>query len=83
VFSTLHIPNRQALAKRWMLPAEAPLQAQLLFDPQTSGGLLMALPALQADGALRALRERGVEAAVIGTVGKVDSGADTPILSFS
>ncbi|MFT7319472.1 MAG: selenide,water dikinase [Congregibacter sp.] len=83
VFSTLHIPNRQALAKRWMLPAEAPLQAQLLFDPQTSGGLLMAFPALQADGALRALRERGVEAAVIGTVGKVDSGADTPILSFS
>jgi selenide,water dikinase len=41
----------------------------LCFDPQTSGGLLFALPAARAEAALRALREAGDErAAVIGEI---------------
>ncbi len=44
-------------------------QRELLVDPQTSGGLLVALPEAEAAEALAALRERGVEGArLIGTV---------------
>ncbi len=38
----------------------------ILFDPQTSGGLLAAVKAAEADGALSALRQAGVPAAIIG-----------------
>lgn len=41
----------------------------LLMEPQTSGGLLAAVPSAQADGALRAIHEAGdTVAAVIGEV---------------
>lgn len=40
----------------------------LLFDPQTSGGLLVALDQLQADLALKVLSEAGVAAARVGSV---------------
>jgi selenide,water dikinase len=40
----------------------------LLFDPQTSGGLLIALDQLQADLALKVLTDAGVAAARIGSV---------------
>jgi len=40
----------------------------LLFDPQTSGGLLASVAAAQADAALAALRERGVAAVRVGSV---------------
>jgi selenide,water dikinase len=39
-------------------------QEELLFDPQTSGGLLLAVPADQSDGLLTELKKAGVEAAV-------------------
>ncbi len=43
--------------------------AELLFDPQTSGGLLLALPEERVDAALEALRRGGdVSAARIGTL---------------
>ncbi len=38
----------------------------ILFDPQTSGGLLAAVKAAGADAALAALRQAGVPAAIIG-----------------
>jgi selenide,water dikinase len=41
----------------------------LLFDPQTSGGLLVALPDTEADAALAALRAVGVPACCIGETG--------------
>jgi len=45
-----------------------PLQA-VLFDPQTSGGLLISVPAGSADGLLAAMRAEGVvDAAIIGEV---------------
>jgi len=41
---------------------------ELLFDPQTSGGLLAAVPADEAEDAAAELREQGLPAAVIGTI---------------
>lgn len=59
--------NRQAFAERVKLamPRTA-AQEELLYDPQTSGGLLVALPAAAAETAMRALRDAGIEVARIG-----------------
>jgi selenide,water dikinase len=40
----------------------------LLFDPQTSGGLLAGVPANQADACVLALHRHHVPAAVVGMV---------------
>lgn len=40
----------------------------ILYDPQTSGGLLMALPEDQAQACLDELREQIPQAAIIGSV---------------
>lgn len=45
-----------------------PVQTELLFDPQTSGGLLIAAPADQADALLDELLAGGHRAAAIGEV---------------
>ena len=49
------------------------VEKELLFDPQTSGGLLLAVSEIQADDLLAALKSAGVESA--GVVGQVvDAG---------
>lgn len=40
----------------------------LLYDPQTSGGLLISVPPQEVEGLLKGLREEGVKASVIGEV---------------
>jgi selenide,water dikinase len=50
-------------------------QEELLYDPQTSGGLLFSLPDNQAQGLLRDLHAAGIaDAARIGEIIKGDSG---------
>ncbi len=59
--------NRNELGDRVRLPtAVSPEMELLLFDPQTSGGLLIAVDASAADGLVSALRSEGYNAAVIG-----------------
>ncbi len=52
-------------------------QHELLFDPQTSGGLLLAVPGAQAQDLLKQLREAGVISASI--IGEVTSGPQPSI----
>ncbi len=66
VRSTLHPANMAASRPRMTLP-DGP-RAELLFDPQTAGGLLAAVPAARAPAALAALRKTGFAPAEIGTL---------------
>ncbi len=66
VASTLAPDNRAAVS--WQMDAPETSQAALLYDPQTAGGLLAAVPADQAAGVLAALLALGEEAAIIGAV---------------
>ena len=68
--STLAPANRAALIGRIAAPKTA--KAALLFDPQTSGGLLAAVPASQAAHLLHALETDGYTAAQIGTIRATD-----------
>ncbi|MBU0607363.1 MAG: hypothetical protein KKI08_05725, partial [Armatimonadetes bacterium] len=54
----------------------------LLYDAQTSGGLLIALPADRADAALEEMRKAGLrQAAIIGRVTEVSSGRIRVVMS--
>jgi selenide,water dikinase len=58
--------NQAYLADKVVVePSVSPGFADVAFDPQTSGGLLIALPSGQAIRLVRALRSRGVAAATI------------------
>lgn len=62
--SSLAPENRAALAGRVLAPHTP--RAALLYDPQTCGGLLAAIPAERADEALVRLAEAGTPAVQIG-----------------
>ncbi len=64
--STLHQGNRESA---FFVPDFEHIKFELLFDPQTSGGLLASIPARLAEKCVQALREHGyTSAACIGTV---------------
>ena len=71
--STFHAQNVAAAGDQVRAPASE--RSELLFDPQTSGGLLFSLPADRARDAVAALREAGDgAAAVIGRLIPAESG---------
>jgi selenide, water dikinase len=51
-----------------------PLEQLMLADAQTSGGLLIAVPAERADVLQRALVGRGISGAEVGVVGSEEPG---------
>ena len=66
VASSLAPANRAATIGR-VSGADSPLKA-LLYDPQTAGGLLAALPRAAADALLPQLHALGYQAAIIGAL---------------
>jgi selenide,water dikinase len=68
--------NREHFEAIAQIDPRVPEELQdLLFDPQTSGGLLIALDQLQADMTLQVLEKAGVRAARIGSVGPFQTAA--------
>jgi selenide,water dikinase len=68
--------NRRLAEGAWEISIHKSAEEQaLLFDPQTSGGLLLAVPDSQADDLITRLKKEGVETAV--RVGEVVA-ADKP-----
>lgn len=65
--STFH-PENETDAKAMEIAPEARRHPKfpLLFDPQTSGGLIVGVPTVQGDRVLAELRDRGLSAAAIG-----------------
>ncbi len=63
-------PNRQMVAKHVldMRVSLSKAEDELLYDPQTSGGLLLSVPKAQRDELLTALQKNGVTASYIGEV---------------
>ena len=68
--------NREYFEAIAQIDRKVPADLQdLLFDPQTSGGLLVSIDQLQADLALQVLEKAGVQAARIGSVGPRQASA--------
>ena len=59
-------------------PALPPETSDILFDPQTSGGLLIAVAETKTDQLLEKLREAGIKEAAI--IGEVVSGNNRKIV---
>jgi selenide,water dikinase len=71
IFSSLYRENRktECQIENAVEFLQHPLYP-LLFDPQTSGGLLASIPEEAASACLLSLKERGCEAKIIGVVSK-------------
>lgn len=73
VHSTLAPSNREHVGNSWEIDNHVGAYDELLYDPQTSGGLLGGVPEREVEKVLQELRAAGyLEAAVIGRV------TDTP-----
>ena len=69
VESTLAPSNRDHLQKRWEVEADPGVTDAILYDPQTSGGLLAGVPSSREEEVIAKLRDAGYEqAACIGRV---------------
>lgn len=81
IVSSLQIQNvKAARAIKNLENAEASPAFPLLFDPQTSGGLLASVPAASAEACLSALKTLGyADAAIIGGVAGLQTGPESTI----
>ncbi len=73
------LPENLALADRLAIAPgiDRARALAILFDPQTSGGLLAGLPQAAAGPALAALRGAGIDAAVVGAITHLEARAGT------
>ena len=73
--------NRQMVGDQLRFTCQWPRwQREILFDPQTSGGLLVSLPRAQATEAIERLHQNDIAQARI--IGKVSELADGPYLTI-
>ena len=73
IVSTLHAEN--ARCQDALVAKSVDAGAELLFDPQTAGGLLAGIPAARAEACIAALRQSGYpHVSIIGSVRDAASG---------
>jgi selenide,water dikinase len=76
------VANRAAYEAHVRVAAGVPDdRAALVYDPQTSGGLLIALPPAAADALVSALRDRGVAAATV--IGEAIEAAGASVIEIA
>lgn len=63
-----HRTNKEYVSEEISAENLTDLQKQILFDPQTSGGLLLSIRAEAADSILPLLRKKNKSATIVGTV---------------
>ncbi len=75
ILSSLHKDNSNAISSMDLTDIKASSAlVQVLFDPQTSGGLLASVPSSQAESCLASLKSSGHEnARIIGVVSTIDA----------
>ena len=74
--------NSNSFEKKVVLDKQlSSMTKNLLFDPQTSGGLLVSVDANQVDNVLKEFEKKGYEAAEVGEVNKKSSS--NPIVSVA
>jgi selenide,water dikinase len=68
--------NRQMVEQHFRLETDLPpWHEEIVFDPQTNGGLLVAVSGAQAENLVNALHAKGVTAAkIIGNVHELKAG---------
>lgn len=76
------VKNRKALEPFCDFRHRGSVLEELLFDPQTSGGLLIALPPEEADSYLREASAAGLPAAAVGELQLASPGAGRRIMIF-
>lgn len=79
IYSSLHADNSRTRKVMDIATdiAESPL-LELLFDPQTAGGLLASVPSSEASRCLQELKDKGYgEARIIGRI--IERAEDTPV----
>ncbi len=74
VTTAKNAPNREQVQPHMRFDIDLPpWHQEIMFDPQTSGGLLLSLPAAQADALCQDLKNAGVgHATIIGAVEPLD-----------
>jgi len=79
VSTKVNIHNRQLVENHMRFEKDLPAwHVEILFDPQTSGGLLVALPEQQAWKLVNALHRQGVGAACL--IGRTDKPEEEALL---
>ncbi len=71
-----HRTNKEYVSEELQADSLTELQKQILFDPQTSGGLLLSVESGSAGAVLRALQKNFHSAALIGEVVKTESASN-------
>jgi selenide,water dikinase len=77
-FSSMHAVNRESCEGRVEAGGAGHPALELLYDPQTSGGLLIGIEAARADPLCEALRRGGDGDSVV--LGEVEAAAEGPLL---
>jgi selenide,water dikinase len=72
--------NRNYVGSRAELRDLSPAQEEIVFDPQTSGGLIISLPANQAEKLVGVLKKTEPQAAVIGQVCLKEPGEPSVVI---
>jgi selenide,water dikinase len=77
----MNASNRQMVEKNVRFEKKLPdWHREIVYDPQTSGGLLVAVPESTGEGLLKALKDAGVDQARI--IGRVTERQDSDYLVF-